>query len=261
MSTFKYDSPNGLPCFIPKGGNKTFEISWFESGVFIGVGISSAFFTLKQGSRVIVDRAVATTIGGATTATYDLVGTVTSELSLGDDFLIIWEINATYLGNPVVHKVRRAAHLVLTLLYPMVLASDLYSRHQRLVDIKPPGIPDWTSYIDSAWEILNRDLIKKGRRPELILDSYALYDMHVYKSLELIFRDAITFVGDGRYNDLAGMYASQYIDEWDKVQFHYDRNENDAVDEEQEASSPAIWLNEPPPGHPSTIVINSEFDI
>ena len=73
--------------------------------------------------------------------------------------------------------------------------------------------------------------------------------MHIFKSLELIFRDAITFVGDGRYNDLAVMYAEKYTDEWQTVVFRYDRNQDDAIsDSELEAATPSTWLGEPPPG-------------
>lgn len=255
-TTFKFSPPSGIPRMIQRGEDQTLEIFWYEGETLNSVGVTSATFTLKKGSQVIIDNVAATTIGGpSTSATYDLNGTDTEKLSLGDDMLEIWVLNGTYLGQPVKLTARRSGHLVRTILYPMITDNDLVVRHQRLNDIRPPGLSDFSTYRDLAWEMINRDLIKKGRRPELILDSFSLVDMHVYKSLSLIFRDAITFVGDGRYSELAEMYERDYAIEWDKVEFHYDRNENDSIDQGEEAASPSIWLSEPPPGYPSTVVV------
>ena len=103
--------------------------------------------------------------------------------------------------------------------------------------------------------MLNRDLIKRGRRPELVLDSYALIDMHIFKTLELVFKDASTYVGDGRYHELMSFYAAEYREEWTTIQFRYDRGQDGAIDDAQlEAATPSIWLGEPPPGFPSSVV-------
>lgn len=242
-TAFKFSGPEGLPRMIKRGENQVLDITWFQDGAAIIAPVVSATVTLKQGSRVLVSNAPAV-IGGPTySATYNLAAGVTADLSLSDTMLEIWTLtNAT--GSVTA---RRSGHLVRTILYPMVTDSDLIARHARIEDIRPPTVSNFTSYIDLAWEIINRDLLKKGRRPELVLDSYALIDMHIYKALELIFRDATTFVGDGRYADLAERYGLAYVDEWENVQFRYDRNTNDALEDgEREAASPSIWLGEPP---------------
>ena len=166
--------------------------------------------------------------------------------------LEIWTLTNA-VGDVV--TARRAGHLVRNILYPMVTDSDLIARHARIEDIRPPTLPDFSTYIQTAWEMLNRDLIKRGRRPELVLDSYALIDMHIFKTLELVFKDATTYVGDGRYHELMTFYAASYREEWDIVQFHYDRGQDGAIDDAQrEAVAPSIWLGEPPPGFPSTVL-------
>ena len=231
---------------IKRGDNQTLDITWFQNSAAIIVPVTSATLTLKQGSTVLLDNVPATSIAGPIfSATYDLLATtVPDTLSFSSTMLEIWTLSD---GTDTV-TVRNAGHLVRTILYPMVTDSDLASRHQRIQDIRPPTIPSFSSYINLAWEIINRDLIKKGRRPELILDSYALFDMHVFKTLELIFRDAITFIGDGRYDDLADKYMYSYKEEWETTLFIYDRDENDAISVgETEAASPSIWLGEPPP--------------
>jgi hypothetical protein len=244
-TSFKFSAPEGLPRMIKRGDDQTLDVTWFENNAAIVGTVTAATLTLKQGTTVLLDNVAATTFGGPThSATFDLLAATTSALSFSDTMMEIWTLTA---GTTTV-TARRSGHLVRSILYPMVTDSDLIARHARLADIRPPTLPDFSSYINLAWEILNRDLLKKGRRPELILDSYALFDMHVFKSLEMVFRDAITFVGDGRYHDLADMYADKYIQEWDNVQFRYDRNQDDALeDNEREAASPSIWLGEPPP--------------
>ncbi len=244
-AAFKYSGPEGLPRMIKRGENQTLDITWFNDNAAIVVPVTSATLTLKQGSRVLLDNVAATTVGGPVySATFDLQATTTADLTFSDTMLEIWTLNT---ATDTI-TARRSGHLVRSVLYPMITDSDLVARHARIADIRPPTMPNFSTYIDTAWSILNRDLLKKGRRPELVLDSYALVDMHTFKALELIFRDAITFVGDGRYHDLADMYATKYVEEWQQVQFRYDRNEDDAIEDgEREAASPSIWLGEPPP--------------
>jgi hypothetical protein len=244
-NTFKF-TPEGLPRMITRAKNQTLDITWFQNEAAIIAPVTGGTLTLKQGSTILLDSVPVTTFGGPIfSATYDLLATtIPDTLGFSDTMLEIWTL--TTAAESI--TARRAGHLVRSELHPMITDSDLSARHARIVDIRPPTIPNFSNYINLAWQILNRDLLKRGRRPELILDSFSLVDMHIFKSLELIFRDAITFVGDGRYNDLADMYSSQYLAEWDSVQFSYDRNENDALeDDEREAASPSIWLGEPPP--------------
>ena len=252
-TSFKFEGPNGLPRMIRRGEDTTLDVTWFEGNAAVVLPVASATFTLKQGSRVLVDNVPATTFGGPIySATFDLNGTVTQDLSFSDTMLEIWTL--TNIAGDVV-TARRAGHLVRNILYPMVTDSDLIARHARIDDIRPPTMPDFSTYIQTAWEMLNRDLIKRGRRPELVLDSYALIDMHIFKTLELVFKDATTYVGDGRYHELMTFYAASYREEWDIVQFHYDRGQDGAIDDAQrEAAAPSIWLGEPP-GYHNTVVV------
>lgn len=246
-TAFKFSGPEGLPRMIKRGENQTLDVTWFENNTAVLGTVTGATLTLKQGSTVLLDNVAATSFGGPTySATYDLLAATTTGLMFTDTMLEIWTLT-TASGSVTA---RRSGHLVRTVLYPMVTDADLIARHARIEDIRPPTLTNFSSYIDLAWEMINRDLLKKGRRPELVLDSYALIDMHVYKTLELIFRDATTFVGAGRYEDLADRYFEAYRDEWENVQFRYDRNENDALEDgEREAASPSIWLGEPPPAY------------
>ncbi len=249
MSTsFAFSPYTGIPRMILRDENRTLDASWFENEALIVP--TACTVTLKQGSTVLLDAVAATTLGGpGNSATLDILAALTTNLAFSDTMLELWTFQGLVSGIPVEVTARRSGHLVRSILHPHIQDSDLLARHQRLNDIRPPGLASFQDYRNTAWEVLNRDLIKQGRRPELILDSYAIIDMHIFKSLELIFRDAITFVGDGRYNDLAAMYAEKYRDEWETVVFRYDRSQDDAIsDSELEAATPSTWLGEPPPG-------------
>lgn len=254
-NTFAFKLPfgNSIPRFIRRGDETLLDCNWFRGeSVVTSPDLTSGTFTLKQGSRVIIDAQPVSFAFPGVSCSYTLTAADTQDLPFSDTMLEIWDLFGTIGGEDNHVTVRKSGHLVRTLLWPMIQDSDLIARHSRILDLLPPGYGEFQKYRILAWEILNRDLIKQGRRPELILDSYALIDLHVYKSLELIFRDAITFVGDGRYNELADLYSEKYREEWLNVAFRYDRNEDDAIqDSELEAASPSVWLGEPPPGWPS----------
>jgi len=248
----------GLPSMIVRGIDQKLGVAWMLEET--RVEPIAGTFTLKQGSNVLIDAVPCTTLGDSatpTSATYDLIAADTAGHSLGSDYLEIWVLTPdpaiSHPAGPVV-EFRRSATLVLSALWPMVSDVDLVARHSRLDDLLPPGETNWARYRELAWEILNRDLIKKGRRPELVLDSYALIDAHIFKTLQLIFRDLSTLVGDGRYTEFAILYGEAYTAEWEVMQFRYDRDEDNAIDPgELESGSPSLWLGVPP-GWPSSVV-------
>jgi len=249
---FRLPFGNSIPRFIRRGDETLLDCTWFAGQVTVAPpDLTSGTFTLKQGSRVVIDAQPIAFAFPGVSCTYTLTPADTQDLPFSDTMLEIWDLFGTIDGEDHHVTVRKSGHLVRTLLWPLVRESDLLVRHARLLDLLPPNANSFVPTLALGWEILNRDLIKRGRRPELILDNYALIDLHIFKTLELIFRDAITFVGDGRYNDLADMYAEKYFEEWENVVFRYDRNEDDAIqDGELEAASPSVWLGEPPPGWP-----------
>tara|TARA_R110002124_G_scaffold48723_4_gene143586 strand:+ start:863 stop:1630 length:768 start_codon:yes stop_codon:yes gene_type:complete len=232
---------SALPRMIVRGEAVTLSLNVFVDDSATKDTLASATLTLKQGSTKIVDAQTAT-VGGSVSASYNLTAGDTSSLSLSDDLLELWTVTTS--GGETV-TIRRSGHLVRHALFPLVKDSDLVARHNQLNDIRPSGLSNWLEYIKTAWEILNRDLIKRGKRPELVLDSYAIFDLHIYKTLNLIFRDMTTFVGDGRYHEMAENYHEAYKQEFEVVQFHYDSDLDGDIDEEKEAATPSLWLSAP----------------
>ena len=234
---------NGLPRIIPRNEAFTLQLNVFLDDGSTKDTLSAATLTLKNGTEVVVD-AQSATVGGSVSASYAISAASTKDLNLSDMMLELWTITTS---TGVTTTIRRSGMLVRHQLYPLVKDSDLIMRHNQLDDIRPTSISNWLDYIKTAWEVLNRDLIKRGKRPALILDSYALFDMHLFKALELIFRDMTTFVGDGRYHDLWETYRDSYTAEWDTVSFHYDSDQDGTIDADDKNSAvPSLWLGVPP---------------
>lgn len=232
---------SALPRMIVRGEAVTLSLNVFVDDSSTKDTLASATLTLKQGSTTIIDAQTAT-VGGSVSASYGLTAGDTSSLSLSDNLLELWTVTTS--GGDTV-TIRRSGHLVRHALFPLVKDTDLVARHNQLDDIRPSGLSNWLEYIKTAWEILNRDLIKRGKRPELVLDSYAIFDLHVYMTLNLIFRDMTTFVGDGRYHEMAESYSEAYKVEFETVQFHYDSDLDGVITEEKEAATPSLWLSAP----------------
>ena len=193
--TGKMPEFDSLPRFIPRDQAFDLTLNIFLDDSATKDVLASGTITLYHGTKKLVD-AQAIAVGGTYSGSYSLAAAITKDETLTDQMLELWTV-VTSTGETV--TIRKSGHLVRHLLYPIVTDSDLVARHNQLDDIRPSGLTNWLDYLTTAWEVLNRDLIKRGKRPELVLDSYALFDLHVFKALQLIFRDMTTFVGDGRY--------------------------------------------------------------
>ena len=141
-------------------------------------------------------------------------------------------------ANPSVRFVR-AASLVRSNLFPTVVTADLEARHQNLSRMIATG-NDADNFITTSWDVLVRMLLKAGRMPFLILSPWALHDALVFKSLELIFRDAHTAAGDGKYAELAEDYQNMFASEWASISFDYDYDRDGDADGTEQAGAESV---------------------
>lgn len=153
----------------------------------------------------------------------------------------VWAL--TVAGETV--EFRRDAWLVRSKLFPVVTVDDLTAgRHRNLADLVDGGVVGIEGYVVEAWKTIEADLIKKGKRPSLIMESWALRQLHIFRALHLCFLDAATpFSGDSQYRTLAGHYAEMAESEWTKnLRFEYDKDE-DGIPDGQVAGSPVLILS------------------
>jgi hypothetical protein len=196
--------------------------------------------TLYQGSTVILDGVSATTLGPP--ATYDITAATTDGKSLSDDWLAVWALT---IGG-VVYTFRQQMFLARHILYPVITDTDITDRYDELTSLLDADTADFSEKRGAAWVILQRELIKKGRRPELVLNTWALAEAHTHKTLELIFADFASNVSDGRYANRELHHREQYQAELDTVVLRYDSGEDGVLDQGDEAGAVgAVWLSRP----------------
>lgn len=200
-----------------------------------------ATLTIKDGGETVIDAASATSLGPP--ASYSLLAATTTSRSLSDRWLEIWSM--TISGSPYVF--RRPAYLVRHAFFPTITDTDLTNRHAELDNLIGTNLDDFSTYREAAREKIERRLIKKGRRPHLIFDSWALFDLHLALTLHLIFRDWASSIGDGRYTQLTEEYRLEYEREWEALTFRFDDDEGGTIDHDvTESATPSLVLTAGP---------------
>lgn len=183
--------------------------------------VSAGTLTISDGADVLVDAAAITP---GTPPTYSLSATVTEARSTSDRLLEVWTVTV----GSTSYVLTRPAYLVRWTFTPVLTPADLLDLYSDLDAILPPN-GTWETKVTDARETIERELIKRGRRPDLVLDSWALYDALRHLVLANIFRDAKASIGDGRYAELATEHDAAYRDEWARVVFRYDTSETGTV--------------------------------
>ena len=230
----------GLPALIERGRDTSLSLT-VTNAAGVEQTPSAATVTLYDGGETVVDAASATSLGPP--AAYTVTGATTTDRALSAEWLAVWTMT---IGGDV-HVFRQPAYLVRHLLYPTVTDDDLTALHSDLDALRDSAnMTTFEPFRTQAWERIQRRLIARGSRPALVIDSWALRDLHAFASLELIWRDFASSLGDDRYRELADYYATAHAAEWDALVFRYDEDENGTISsDERRTGSPVIYLNRP----------------
>lgn len=210
------------PRVIERGRDTTLTMPVYsDAGVIVTPTVGT--FALYDGSEEVVAPVAVTSLGPP--PSYSLAAAVTTSRGLSDQLLEVWTL--TIDGVPTVF--RRTAYLVRHAYHSHVLDADLVKLHANLLTLRPAG---FESQRVDAREQIERDLIKRGQRPALIFDSWALYDAERYLALSLIYTDFASSLSasDGRYLQLAEQYRERYESEMAGVKFRTDEGETGTVD-------------------------------
>lgn len=224
-----------FPEWLTRGSANPIEAQVFDTTGTLIAPDSGTVSVFDGASIKVVDAAAVVVTADVSTYTIAAVDLPDTK-SLGDGWRIEWDLVIS--GNPSVKFVRAAA-LVRSNLFPTVVTADLQARHQNLSRMIATG-NDADDFITTAWEILVRMLLKSGRMPYLILSPFALTDALIFKSLELIFRDAHTAAGDGKYAELAEDYQNMFASEWASISFDYDYDRDGDADGAEQAGADSV---------------------
>ena len=225
------------PDELQRGVDTTITLAVYDDATGAQKTATSGTVSVYAGSRKLIDEA---TVTAGAPSSYTLAAASTSGESLAADWLEVW----TLVIDGTSHTFSRPAFLVRRPYRHVLTQADVTELHPELADRETAGTLDLDQYIQAADAVVRRDLIKKGNRPELVFDTWALLDAHRAKVLELVFRADSQSVGDGRYAELADYYAQAYRDEWGTISFTYDDDEDGTIDDndDRRGGQPTIML-------------------
>lgn len=232
MAASRWTLRDAGPAMYERGVAGTARLAIYKNQT--GLAATSGTYTLTDaGDNTILS--VATSSDGADTTAAILSTDTTTAMSFSTRWRETWAVT---VGGEA-KTFTRDAWLVRSALYPTATVDDLLRRHRGLTDLVDGGRSGIEDYGIEAWATINADLIKKGKRPNLIMESWALRSLHIFRWLALCYTDASTrFDGDDRYAQLAEHYSGLADEEWTKnMRFEYDVDEDGLADGKAAASN------------------------
>lgn len=172
------------------------------------------------------------TPGVISTAT--LPGATTDGLDLADDWLEVWTVTV----DGETHTLQRSASLVRRVLHPTVTVTDLQARAPQISKVYGP---DLGTLLRTSWEYIQRDLMQRGNRPQLILEPSALHEPHLSKALHIAYETVIQRVGS-KYEQQAARYRDLYERQMGALSYRYDSDLDGASTEGDKAATPSFLL-------------------
>jgi len=212
-----------LPDLIERGRSNTLRCPVYRSAA-VATCTAGTVTVLDAGGTSQVDEAAVTIVDGIATYAYSPATT----LPYGEGWEVRWTLT---VGGETVAATNDAA-LVRARLRCPVTDQDLY---QRVSGLDPNGanpihsFDNFQSHIELAWQRIERRLIERGNRPNLITSPSAFFDVALNGTLALIFEDMATRLNTA-YADIAKGYRSQYEDAWRGLRFLYASTDNERAD-------------------------------
>lgn len=206
-----------LPDLVERGRANTLRCPVIRSGVIV---------TATSGTITILDAAGAEQVAGASctissegVATYSY--TPASTLPYGEGWEVRWDLVLT--GGATVQATNECALVRARLNCPV---SD-YDLYQRVSGLDPSGSvkpmhsqTTFQSQLDLAWQIIERRLIEKGNRPNLVSSPASFFDCALNLTLALIFENFSTRLNSA-YMEQAKLFRAQYENAWKELRFTY----------------------------------------
>jgi hypothetical protein len=227
------------PEWLERGRDNVIKCSVYRDGALAAP--SSGTVSIFNASDVAVVTAAAVTVSGDV-AQYSVANATLSAELLGAGWLVEWSLT---MPDGVDHIFRTDGGMVRRRLYPVVTDDDLTRRHSDLADLRPSSLTSYQQYLDEAWAEIENRLIGDGNRPYLVVNPHAFREVHLFKTLELIFTDFHMSAGEGKWLEMANQYGKLYGIGWHRISMSYDADDDGFADskDSRRAARPTIWLS------------------
>lgn len=210
----------------------------YRDGALVAPSSGTCAVLRPDGSQVAAPSVtVVSSVARATVTAASLAG-----LAYEEGWTVEWVLS---MPDGVAHTLIRSAALVRRRIYPVITDADLLRRHSDLATQKPASMASFQDFIDEAWVELVHRLRAQGSLSHLVMEPDALRFAHLFKTLELIFRDwAVTASSDEKWAALATDYGQRFADDWGRLQFRYDEDRTGKADEAtKRAAQPPLFLS------------------
>jgi len=235
-----------FPDYLERARAQVVKLEVYRDGALVAP--SSGTFTLSDAAGDAVIDAAAVTVS-ASVAQYSIgAASLPTTKEVGEGWQEEW---ALVFSDGVTRTFRRSAALVLRALFPVVTDADLLACYSDLDDLRPADLTSYQQYIDESWRRVVGRLVSKGRFPYLILDPWALREIHLEWTLALVFADFGSSVGDGgRYIELAESHKKTAAAAWRSLTFLYDEDHDGkpGARVKRKSAEPVIYLSNAPRG-------------
>ena len=213
-----------------RGQANTSQLSFELAGAAV-TPASVAYSLLSPVGTAIVDAAAATVTTG--TASYALTSThlpATADLSAG--YLERWAI--TYdSGDPATYE--RTVTVGRRTMAPPIGQTDLEERYPNLARQRSgvPQIADYQTLINQAWSDIIGALVSRGTLPNKIVQPSALRNVHIHRSLQLIYENfAMAQPDRGNWLEFAKTAEDRYTAAWSAATAQMDEDDDGVPDAE-----------------------------
>ena len=200
------------------------EVKVYEGGV--QKVPSSATITVKDaaGTALVTAQAVSVAISG--TMTYTLPAANTADLI--EDGII----ELTYIISAITYLAVFLYDVVLNKLKPTIIDQDLKNYAPQLADEIWSEQTNFDTQIQEAFRVIKRNIKDKGRRPHMLIDGSQLREVHIIKTMELIYFDFSKAVNDIFWEKYLVM-KERYGELFDKLAIKYDSDEDGLIEEDE----------------------------
>lgn len=198
------------------------------------VAPTAGTFTLRSPTGAVVSTSAVVVSGDIATATVPALDLPTT-LGYGDGYTEEWDLTI----SSVVRTARREAYLCRRALHCPVTQADLEARHPRIAAAFG-NVADLQAFIDEAWSDTLRRLLSDGRWPEEVVEVSSLRGYVREMALAYTFSGLMTGTPSGtadRYTSLAEQAREAARQEWARIRFRRDSDQDGVAD--AESRSPA----------------------
>ncbi|HUW15784.1 MAG TPA: hypothetical protein VMW94_01800 [Actinomycetes bacterium] len=233
-----------LPVYVQPATATTFTCEVRENGAIVTPLVTGSSASIIDPAGTVLLAPASITVP-ATVATYSMANTVIPVLNVtyGAGYILRWTLAFTARATEVID---RTVIVVKVPPYCPISDIDLDYLHDGIGSYDP-NTHAWQEKIEIAWEFGQSTLLSAGERVDQIKDLGHLKPWLSYMTLRLIAEDlASEEAGEGKWTRLSGRYSRFEREEWDRLGYAVDRN-NDGVPDTTGAtmSSPDVFLGGP----------------